>query len=358
MKTLTTYLALAAAFLLAVSSCSRKPVALQCGDAVRAEFILPSSYGVSGSAAGVSTKAGDDLDPDWNTLPNTNISLLPQGSTLWLTYARQNADGTTYGTPQLQGYVVGSASGGYNTLYPCTSTTDADGKMHINADQIGSPLYLENGTYKFKMISPAYPIGSDLGMMVDNGMYFYSTDGRYKETAAVPIDIQVNAQGVQYIKLNPIISQVARFTFEISKGTGVYSIEPLATGIEISGLQNTESGVSYNWCSEHISDTLKMKYGDKRALVVLAGDEINVDDAGTLTGDIAVLPTFCLSNSVCILVNVAVNGVATQFMSLLENMTLRHAHSYNVKWTVNMEDGRINVMTWQNQSWTADLTPQ
>ncbi len=336
--------------------CSRMQPEQRPDEVVKVEFRLPDSYGVQ---SGGVTKAEDDLGPDnWHDMPDMNISLLPVGSTLWLTYARQSEDG--YGKPELQGYVVGTNTGGFNTLYPCTSTLGSDGKMHINSDEIGSPLYLEAGTYKFKMISPAYPIGQDLSMQVNNGMFFYSTDGRYKETSALPIEIDLEntTGGAQYIKLNPIISQVARFDFTISKGKGVHTLEPLEAGIEISGLQDPgEDGITYNWCSEHISDTLEMRYGDKRSWANIPGEELKTESDGSITGEIGVLPTFALDYSIIILINIAVNGVPTQYMTLLNSMILLHAHTYSIKWEISVEEGVISVVTWQNQSWSTDLKP-
>ena len=336
--------------------CSRMQPEQRPDEVVKVEFRLPDSYGVQ---SGGVTKAEDDLGPDnWHDMPDMNISLLPVGSTLWLTYARQSEDG--YGKPELQGYVVGTNTGGFNTLYPCTSTLGSDGKMHINSDEIGSPLYLEAGTYKFKMISPTYPIGQDLSMQVNNGMFFYSTDGRYKETSALPIEIDLEntTGGAQYIKLNPIISQVARFDFTISKGKGVHTLEPLEAGIEISGLQDPgEDGITYNWCSEHISDTLEMRYGDKRSWANIPGEELKTESDGSITGEIGVLPTFALDYSIIILINIAVNGVPTQYMTLLNSMILLHAHTYSIKWEISVEEGVISVVTWQNQSWSTDLKP-
>lgn len=335
------------------------PVSVPDGK-VQVEFQLPGTYGISISDA--QSRAVDNLGPnDWHDLPQpTQEELLPIGSTLWLSYAKQNEDGITYDTPNLQGYVVGTGTGGYNTLYPCTTTQNAEGKLEINPKEIGAPLYLEAGTYKFKMISPAYPVSTDLKMTIDNGMYLYSTDGRYKETYSQPIPIKVNTSGVQYVKLNPIISQVARFTFTIRKGTGVYTLEPLEAGIEISGLQNpfnhgAEGKLQYNWSSENIADTLVMRIGDKRSWVTLPGSEIETDADGTLTGDIGVLPTLTMSTPVAVLINMAVNGVPTQYMTLVNETHLLHAHSYNFRWTVKVEDGQISVVTWQNQSWTTDI---
>lgn len=341
-----------------LAACSTEedaPVSVPDGK-VQVEFQLPGTYGISISDAQSRADNLPDAEEEWHALPQpAQEELLPVGSTLWLSYAKQNEDGTTYGTPNLQGYVVGTTTGGYNTLYPCT-TQEVNGKLEINAKEIGAPLYLEAGTYKFKMISPAYPVSTDLKMTIDNGMYLYSTDGRYKETYSQPIPIEVNTSGVQYIKLNPIISQVARFTFTIRKGAGVYTLEPLEAGIEISGLQNTYlHDTEYNWSSENIADTLVMRIGDKRSWVTLPGSEIETDADGTLTGDIGVLPTLTMSTPVAVLINMAVNGVPTQYMTLVNETHLLHAHSYNFRWTVKVEEGQISVVTWQNQSWTTDI---
>ena len=345
-----------------LAACSTEedaPISVPDGK-VQVEFQLPGTYGISISDAQSRADNLPDAGEDWHTLPTSAVGLLPVGSTLWLSYAKLNEEGNTYGTPNLQGYVVGTGTGGYNTLYPCTTTQNAEGKLEINPKEIGAPLYLEGGTYKFKMISPAYPVSTDLKMTIDNGMYLYSTDGRYEKTYSQPIPIKVNTSGVQYVKLNPIISQVARFTFTIRKGTGVYTLEPLEAGIEISGLQNPfnhveEGQLQYNWSSENIADTLVMRMGDKRSWVTLPGSEIETDAEGTLTGDIGVLPTLTMSTPVAVLINMAVNGVPTQYMTLVNETHLLHAHSYNFRWTVNVEEGQISVVTWQNQSWTTDI---
>ena len=345
--------------LVACSDEEESPGTLAPQGATRVEFRLPGTLGAT-TGAGMTTKAADNLGPDnWHDLPEkTNPALLPVGSTLWMSCAKKNDDGT-FDTPTLQGYVVGTNSGGYNSLYTCVSKENTEGKLEIQADQMGAPLYLENGTYKFKMISPAYPIDPDeMTLRVDNGMYLYATDGRYKETASVETPIEVNTEGVQYITLPPMISQVARFTFEITKGIGVNALEPLAAGIEISGLQDPygEEGLAYNWCSENIADTLVMRMGDKRAYLRVPGGEQRTDEeTGTIEGDIGVLPTLTMSTPVSVLVNIAVNGVPTQYMTLVNEPMLLHARSYNLKWEISMEDGRVSVVTWQNQSWVTDL---
>ena len=112
--------------LAACSTTDEEPVPAPDGK-VRVEFQLPGSYGVNVSHA--QSKAVDNLDPNWHELPNADATLLPVGSTLWLSYAKQNEDGTSYSEPDLQGYVVGTNASGYNTLYPCTTTEGADGKL-------------------------------------------------------------------------------------------------------------------------------------------------------------------------------------------------------------------------------------
>ena len=136
------------------------------------------------------------------------------------------------------------------------------------------------------------------------------------------------------------------------------TLEPLAAGIEISGLQDpyVEEGLAYNWCSENIADTLVMRMGDKRAYLRVSGGELRTDEeTGTIAGDIGVLPTLTMSTPVSVLVNIAVNGVPTQYMTLVNEPMLLHARSYNLRWEIRMEDGRVSVVTWQNQSWVTDL---
>lgn len=359
MKKLAIIVITASCLLGACTSDEELPIAVPEGK-VQVEFQLPNTLG--NAVNGLQTRADNLLDAGkpWHTLPAADASLLPVGSTLWLSYAKQ--EGKEYGTPNLQGYVVGTSAGGYNTLYPCTTEIDSEGRLTIQPDEIGAPLYLETGTYKFKMISPAYPLNpDDMQMWVENGVYLYSTDGRYEETSAQPMEILINETGVQYIKLKPMISQVARFTFTIRKGTGVNTLEPLAAGIEISGLQNPynhggEGQLQYNWCSENIADTLVMRMGDKREWVTLPGEDLQTDADGTITGDIGVLPTLTMSTPVAVLINIAINGVPTQYMTLVNEMMLLHAHSYNLTWEISVEEGRINVVTWQNQSWVTDVT--
>lgn len=298
---------------------------------------------------------------------------LPIDSTLWLIYEKQSEDGTGYESPVLKPYIV-RAEAGYNSLYACTYDTDADGVWRINKETLGAPLYLENEkSYRFRMLAPALPVkvsGTNLSITVDNGMYYYATDERYNPTDCPELTAHTNAmiqkieydlnsrEKVQYVKLNPMVAQVARLQFKLEKGDNVYSLEMLDAGVEITGIQEAPKGddgtTLYNWTlSGTKADTLVMERGNKRAWLRLRGDMFQTDDAGVLFGNSGILPTYAGSNSVTLLLNIAVNGVPTQYSTVLNGMTFWHGCSYNLNMKVSLKNN-IVVMTWQNQSWVTD----
>ena len=353
-------------------------------DGVRIVFSLPGMYDHINSRIG--TKANDRLDPLRHindSVPSApdyaRLTSLPVGSTLWLTYSKKDEETGDYSTPMLQAYKI-IDSGGYHSMYACTfhQETDADGFTYnvIDDQTTGTPLILTDGTYRFKMISPALPItyDSEKGwrLPVDNGMYFYSTDGRYHETVAKDIVVDSKSlandgKNVLYVKLNPIINQTARFRFRIFKGDNVESLEMMPAGIEVSGLQNPydrsgEERSMFYWASDNISDTLRMKMGDKHQWVKLASVDIRKSKetgpdgvlADALCGDVGFLPTNSLSTTVVILFNFLVNGIPTQYETTVNQMIFEHAHSYNIGVEVNQKDG-IRVFNWLNQAWTGDL---
>lgn len=353
-------------------------------DGVRIVFSLPGMYDHMNSRIG--TKANDRLDPLRHindSVPSApdyaRLTSLPVGSTLWLTYSKKDEETGDYSTPMLQAYKI-IDNGGYHSMYACTfhQETDADGFTYnvIDDQTTGTPLILTDGTYRFKMISPALPItyDSEKGwrLPVDNGMYFYSTDGRYHETVAKDIVVDSKSlandgKNVLYVKLNPIINQTARFRFRIFKGDNVESLEMMPAGIEVSGLQNPydrsgEERSMFYWASDDISDTLRMKMGDKHQWVKLPSVDIRKSKetgpdgvlADALCGDVGFLPTNSLSTTVVILFNFLVNGIPTQYETTVNQMIFEHAHSYNIGVEVNQKDG-IRVFNWLNQAWTGDL---
>lgn len=273
---------------------------------------------------------------------------LPENSTLWVIYEKK-IDDSNYSTPELKGYIV-KADAGYNSLYACTTST-SDDIISINTETWGAPLYLEEGTYRFRIVTPAYPIkqkDNKMFMNIDNGTYLFATDDRYERTKTQNIEIVYTGgqERVQYITLPPMIAQTASMGFTIEKGDNVYSLEMLDAGIEISGIQ--PSGKDWD-----ITTALPMERGNKRGITRIKGDLFTTDEHGNLTGDTSILPTYAESNSIVILINIAVNGIPTQYQTVLNGMNFWHACSYNLKLKVSVKDN-IVVMTWQNQSWVTD----
>lgn len=382
MKRLTYIFTIVAA--LACSCSQYEETAGSMGDGVRIEFLIPQVYdNISGS---VMTKAVDTLDPlrhindDDPSKPHyARLTTLPVGSTLWLTYSKKNEETGEYSDPELQAYKIVD-NGGYHSMFACTFHQEEhpDGLTYnvIDEQTTGKPLILDDGSYKFKLISPALPITLDpekgWRLPVDNGMYFCATDGRYHETVAkdVVVDsksLNNNGKNVLYVKLNPIINQTARWRFRIFKGDNVESLEMMAAGIEVSGLQNPydtegQERVGFYWASDDIADTLKMKMGDKLQWVKLPAADIwkaqEISPSGlqaeALCGDVGFLPTNALSTTVVILFNFLINGIPTQYETTVNQMIFEHGHSYNIGVEVDQKDG-IRVFNWLNQSWTGDL---
>lgn len=325
---------------------------------VRVEFQLPSSMGSAVPATRVMP------------LDTMTIYPLPKGTTLWLTISEKQSD-NSWIQSEPKPYVVLASEAGYNSLHACSFTEFTENGIQIrrvDPTTVSAPLYLKNGTYKFRMIAPALDLTvSDNRTKVDNGIYFYSTDDRYTNTQAKEQAIVVTTSGTQNIELNPIIQQVARMQFTLYKGDNVASLEMMPAGIEISGIQNVEEAEPYNWSSESITDTLKMRMGSKRGRVVIrqfrqgttiipAGEGITVQKE-CLIGDTGVLPTDARSNSISVLLNLRVNGIPTQYMLLLNKQVLRAAYTYNYRIAVSMENG-IVVATWMNYLWGVDVPLQ
>lgn len=323
---------------------------------VQVEFLAPQVYGHVPSAP--ATKAVGDIDDVLESLPITDLE---DGSTLWLTYELKNDNGT-YEAPVLKPYSVRKSGGGYTSLYACGHSIDGDMMMVTPEDaaQTTSPLYLKHdAVYRFRIISPAMPISAaNLSMHVDNGDSFCASDQRYEETASTDTQIQATTAGVNYVNLNPMIQQTARLKFTLKKGSNVSSIRMMGSGVEISGIQDpylhNSDGESYNWSSMELSDTLVMRLGDKTAWISLTGDKFTTDDEGNQVGEICILPTDARSNTVVILLNMAVNGVPTQYITTLNKMVFEHAKSYNMTFTISLKDD-IVVVNWQNISWTEDI---
>ena len=291
---------------------------------------------------------------------------LPIGAEVWLTYRKATVanpnpnNASDWEEPNLQAYVVADAAG-FNALYPIGShSITENGVTYLEVDEnysITNPLYLKDGKYQFRMVYPANQIRKDnLSMQVDNGMYVYANDERYNQTASKVIEVVNNNQGVQNIVLNPMINETARIKVSLTPGANVTTMEMMSQGIEISGLQNpeTESGkLAFKWSSLAIKDTLVMKMADKHANTFIKDFEVH--DDGSMVGSVGILPTNSMSTASVVLINLAVNGIPTQYVITLSQIKFVHGHSYNLDVEVGL-NGNINVLNWANQSWTGEVT--
>ena len=336
--------------------------------------LVPSAFGFD-AAGGTRAVNLDDTDdgthPDYyynGFLGAPPLVNLPIGTTLWLTYRKgtpvnpsgdlEDPDNFTWDDMDLHAYVVQNAAG-YNALYPIDSEdVDIDGVTYMKTGDLAysSPLFLADGYYQFRMVCPANLIRKDnLMMQVDNGMYVYANDERYEQTRSSIIHIQADASGVQNIVLNPMINQTARFKVSVSPGTDVDHIDMMSQGVEIAGVQNPELNaggeIEFKWNSMELADTLKMKKGDKYCRVFIKDFERN---GNVITGDVGILPTDAMSTTTVVTVNVAVNGIPTQYTVVLNRMRYFHGHSYNLDLELGL-DGDIRVMNWASQSWLGEM---
>ena len=329
--------------------------------------LAPEVYGTFDAPETRAHDLGDRYNDFNDPAIRNRLKKLPVGSTVWLTYrkakvANPNPDiASHWEQPDLQAYVVKDAAG-YNALYPIGADEydDENGVTYLKVPDsyaVTNPLYLTDGQYQFRMVSPANPIRMDnLAMQVDNGMYVYANDERYNQTKSKVVTIQNNDQGVQNIVLNPMINQTARVQVRISKGNNVAKMEMLSMGVEVSGLQNpeTENGkLAFKWSSLDIKDTLVMKRADKKSRAIIR--EFETEEDGSIVGSTGILPTNAMSTQSLILINLAVNGIPTQYVVCLSQIKFVHGHSYNLDVQVDA-DGNINVMNWANQAWTGEVT--
>lgn len=363
-----------AAAISALTACERTPGNdIPEKDGVRVA-LLPSAYGVPApvrTRAVDLTNTGDAGHPDYyynGFLGEPLLTALPVGTTVWLTYRRgepvdpagdlEDPDNFTWDPMELHAYVVQNAAG-YNALYPIKSDEVTEGGvtyMSVGDITYTAPLFLKDGYYQFRMVSPANRIvKSTLSMQVDNGMYVYANDERYEQTRSRIIRVHASGEGVQNIVLNPMINQTARFRISLLPGANVSSMEMMSQGIEIAGLQNPEKepggSLDFSWNSMDIRDTLKMKRGDKYCRTFIK--DFVLED-GRIVGETGVLPTDAMSTTTVITVNVAVNGIPTQYLVVINKRRYFHGHSYNIDLEVGL-DGDIRVMNWSSQSWAGNM---
>lgn len=337
---------------LLLSACQQEQESAISKGEVEVRFDVPNSY-VLGAAT---TRAEQTHVP-----AHLQLIPLPVGSTLWIMYDVLNADGTTWTTCSPKPYIVRSENG-YFSLQACQpkESTD-DGVTWLSCDDTdtGVPLFLPDGTYRFRMISPALPLVKDkMYVRVDNGQTFYANDDRYVETAVKEVVISTASDKVRYISLPPMINQTARFTITMTPGKDITTLKMMPKAIEISGLQSPYSvthtdGIAHNWCPQ---DSLVARAGDKQEWVKLADTDFETRDDGALYAEVGVLPTNAFSTMLTFLINCSIDGVPTQYMFNLNEMLIEQNHSYNISITIDGKDD-ITISSWSATSWVVDVSP-
>lgn len=310
---------------------------------------VPGYYN-TGSLKPAATKAA----PDATTLVGLEAHTLPIGATIWLSYAKSNGDGT-YGEPDVKPYVVKSTND-YVGLYPCgiEEYTDAEGNewLSINTAIDTDPLYLETGqTYKFKSMYPALDIQkADRKAFVHNGIWACINDPRYEQTGATVATMNVNrSRKITYLELKPMINQTARIHFEIEKGKNVHTIEMMHTGIEISGVENKGTVDQLDWTLEDFIEVRQMEsLSEGEHWYKLQEFDVRNEK---IIGDAYLLPLDVRRTYIFILINMAVNGIPTQYVLTLNGIILESSHSYDFNLKAGV-DGNLTVVNWQNTSLT------
>lgn len=311
-------------------------------------FSIPKMY--SDGSKMQQTKADSEF------LADKSISKLPIGSTIWLNYTRKTEEGDER---VVKPYVVKSSSD-YVGLYPCGMEEYTDEKgitwLRANEEENGSPLYLNIGdTYNFKTLYPAYDIKKDdLSVSVYNGLWICTNDPRYTQTTSLDITLNSSDQKITYIDLHPMINQTARLHFEIAKGDFVHTLEMMQSGIEISGVQDKNEAHELDWTyDEYIKIFQLESIDDGKHWYKLQNFEMRDDK---IIGDAYILPLDVRRTYIYILINMAVNGIPTQYVLTLNGIVLEHSRSYNFDLRAGI-DGNLSVVNWQNTSFTVVAKP-
>lgn len=266
-----------------------------------------------------------------------DITNLPEGSTLRL-IARKG-----YAQPTTKDYVVRTADGGSQSLYPCT--IDENGNI-TNEDK--TPLYLSPGTYTFSAVSPAHKYNA--GMTINNGESVIATNNCWTQTEASRIEIASDDKS-KIIPLNPLMQLTARMTFTLkgSANNGVSSIAIMQDGIEIDRIR--QNAVKLN----NVGDSIAAVITDNYNRIYIKEKDITIQEDGSLRGEICLLPIDNRPTPMAVIFNVLVNGVPTQFTFSIVNKVLYGGYSYDYKVTIKIKDN-ITVANWQETSWSTSVS--
>ncbi len=334
-------------------------------------YAIPRDPSNPGSGA---SRAYDTREETESKLEHNPVYRLPMWSTVWLIAKHETASGEV--SYVRKSYVVYNPTDDTKMSYllPCT-VNDAGEFLTIE----GSPLYLKKGeTYKFYVVSPARKIGmmpnDKYGFKVKNGEYFYSSDVRYSYTS--PTDITVtgnntggggtstgtNPEDVQLVELSPIINQSALLKFKILPGYGVHDLGIQPSGVHISGLQNDSptddtygdaDGIYWHIPLTRDDEPIILQHANKDGAYICYDYTIDPDDK-SVNIEVPILPMYCISKPVIVILRLKVNGVPTSFEIMLNEKDFKAGYSYGYRGTVDTTPG-IDVITWQYVGWIEEI---
>lgn len=305
----------------------------------------------------------------------TTLNSLPTGSLVWVLVGQWDTTTGSYIEQTPKGYKVIASGAAYRQLYPCEVRQNVQGnETHytLDPDQQGTHVILKKGEkYRFRILSTSVDKrltfkDNRYTVLLDNGDYLYSNDERYP--TGDPAVYPVRTRPIEYevpptaptevieIKLNPMIQQTAKMQLTICPGEGVHELQILPEGCELSGL---ETGPR-EW-GPNLADTLKLQFGPKLGYIkenVFASVEHTSPGETTphtdLRWETTVLPNDARSNSMSLLLNLRINGVPVQYMTLLSDQLWQHARSYNLRCRVSIKDG-ITVFNFTTAGWSTEV---
>ncbi|WP_455585290.1 BF2992 family fimbrillin-A clan protein [Bacteroides sp.] len=293
--------------------------------------IIPELSGMYVTTPGnwSSTRAGTHPDLD-------KITNLTEGSTLRLI-------ATKSGVSTTKDYVIRTAGGGAQSLYPCT--IDANGNI-ISEDK--TPLYLSAGAYTFSAISPAHKYNNKI--TIGNGESVIATNNCWNQTKASEITITTGDKS-KIIPLNPLMQLTSRMTFTLKgdETSGVSSIAVMQDGIEIDRIR--QNAVTLN----NVGDSIAAIITDNYNRIYIKEGDITIQEDGSLKGEICLLPIDNRPTPMTVILNLMVNGVPTQFTFSIVNKILYGGYSYDYKVTIKIKDN-ITVANWQETSWSTSVS--
>lgn len=295
--------------------------------------VTPELAGMYAASPGNRSDTRASLHPDLDKIVN-----LAEGTTLRLIAK------TGSGTTTTKDYVIRTAEGGSQSLYPCV--VDNDGTI-TREDK--TPLYLAPGSYTFSAISPAHKYQNGR-ITIDNGESVIATNNQWTQTESTTITISSNDNS-KVIPLNPLMQLTSRMTFTLKgdAGSGVSSISVMQDGIEIDRIR--ENKVTLDNVGDHIDATITDNYNR----IYIKESDVKMQDDGSLKGEICLLPIDNRPTPMTVILNVMVNGVPTQFTFSIVNKKLEAGYSYDYLVTIKIKSG-ISVANWQETSWSATIS--